>query len=160
MLMLFLVPVTLLANKPAISLKEEIQAMDKVLFEAALTCNVAAIDEIIAEDLVLYHDEKPPGHGRDYFKRMVESLCVVDKGLRRKLFPETVEVYPLYNGAIQSGVHQFFALNPDGKEVLVSTARFVHLWRREGSKWILFNIVSYDHQYEAHMNRGKNSKKL
>ena len=63
----------------------------------------------------------------------------------------SLEVYPLEKngviyGAIQMGIHRFYALEKNKPEYITSTAKFTHVWLLENGNWKLGRALSYDHQ--------------
>ena len=70
---------------------------------------------------------------------------------RRELVEGSLKVYLLKNngvlyGAVQMGIHKFYAIEKDKPEYLTSTAKFTHLWKLENGEWKLSRVISYDHQ--------------
>jgi ketosteroid isomerase-like protein len=56
-------------------------------------------------------------------------------------------VYPLNNyGAIQVGIHRFYAIAEGKKDQLTETGRFTQVWKKEDGKWKLARVLSYDHK--------------
>ncbi|WP_162087236.1 DUF4440 domain-containing protein [Chryseobacterium aquaeductus] len=49
-------------------------------------------------------------------------------------------------GAIQSGEHQFYIREKDKKDVLGGQAKFTSVWTKKDGKWIMSDVLSYNHQ--------------
>ena len=115
--------------------------MDRALFDAAFVdCDTAAFRAIFTEDAEFYHDRTGLAVGED--ARTMKS-CPRDNGVTRTLVPGSLEVYPLNDyGAIQIGRHRFARAGEPGLE----EAKFVHVWKREGSTWKLARVLSFDHR--------------
>lgn len=127
---------------------------DSLLFEAGFNnCKISAFEHLISEDLEFYHDQGGlTTNKEDFLKNVRNNICSSpDKKPIRKLDPESLQVFPLYQngklyGAIQQGRHDFFIKEP-GKELYqTSTALFTHLWLLKEGKWILKRVLSYDHK--------------
>src|SRR5690606_33606843 len=63
----------------------------------------------------------------------------------------SLEIYPLKNngvlyGAIETGIHHFYAIKKDSTEYLTSIAKFNHVWLLENGNWKLSKGLSYDHK--------------
>jgi ketosteroid isomerase-like protein len=132
----------------------EIRALDEALFAAVFdTCDVAALGGMVTEDFEFYHDKGGlTATSREQFVAAIRGTCErqaqgVDFRARRELVPESLQVYPLNNyGAIEVGVHRFYALSPDRPEKLTETGKFTMVWKKEGDAWRLARVLSYDHQ--------------
>jgi hypothetical protein len=122
-------------------LYDELARMDSELFEAAfVTCSHAKFRALFTEDAEFYHDRSGPSFGDA--ARTLRS-CPRDNGVTRTLVPGSLEVYPMQGyGAIQIGRHVFARAGEPGSE----TAKFVHLWKREGGTWRLARVLSFDHR--------------
>lgn len=120
---------------------DELARMDRALFDAAFVdCDAAAFRAIFTEDAEFYHDRTGLAVGED--ARTMKS-CPRDNGVTRTLVPGSLEVYPLNDyGAIQMGRHRFARAGEPGSE----EAKFVHVWKREGSTWKLARVLSFDHR--------------
>lgn len=131
-----------------------ITAADHALFEAGfVTCDIAALGELIAEDFEFYHDKagKIASDGKQFLDG-ARAGCERQKAgtdikARRELVEGTMVVYPVANfGAIQQGSHRFWGLEPGKPEVLRETAHFFHLWKEVDGKWKLTRVFSFDHR--------------
>jgi hypothetical protein len=123
-----------------------IATVDSALFTSAfVSCDTTAVFALLADSVEFYHDLTGARVGdevRTDFRRLTGN-CPARNGVRRVLVPGSMRVYPITDfGAMQSGVHRFVQ---DG-QAMVTEARFVHLWRREGERWRATRIVSVDHR--------------
>lgn len=154
-LLLLLIPVTIFSQEAEDSeLFQTLEKNDSLLFEAGFnSCNFAAFEHLIAEDLEFYHDQGGlTTNKEDFLTNVRNNICSSpDRKPIRKINPESLQVYPLYEngklyGAIQKGRHDFYIKEP-GKELYqTSSALFTHLWILENEKWILKRVLSYDHK--------------
>jgi Domain of unknown function (DUF4440) len=133
---------------------DEIAANDSALFEAVFsTCNFDKIGELVTEDFEFYHDKWGlTATSGAQFVEAIRNLCErqkqgVDFRARRELVKDSMAVYPLNNyGAIQVGVHRFYAIAEGKKDQLTETARFTQVWKKDNGKWRVARVLSYDHK--------------
>lgn len=120
---------------------DELAGMDAALFEAAfVSCDAARFRAIFTDDAEFYHDKTGASFGEAV--RVMKS-CPRDSGVTRTLVPGSLEVYPMQGyGAVQIGRHVFAKKGEPGAE----EAKFVHLWKREGTGWRLARVLSFDHR--------------
>ena len=114
----------------------EIMKADSLLFEAGFNnCELEALEGIMDSSLEFYHDLSGITSGKDeYIDGILNTICSLDYRPKRKLVE--VEIYPLKSngevyGAIQKGVHEFYALEEGKAPYLTNTARFTNLWIRK-----------------------------
>ena len=70
-----------------------------------------------------------------------------ERRVRRELAKSTLEVYPIKDfGAVETGIHRFYATEKGKQEQLSSEAKFVQLWQRKDGKWKITRIISYGHK--------------
>ena len=127
---------------------------DSLLFDEGFNnCKISAFEHLISEDLEFYHDQGGlTTNKEDFLKNVRNNICSSpDKKPIRKLDPESLQVFPLYQsgklyGAIQQGRHDFFIKEPGKDLYQTSTALFAHLWLLKEGKWILKRVLSYDHK--------------
>ena len=128
------------ANK---ALYKEIAHMDSVLFNAYNTQDIASLKTVFDIDLEFYHDLG----GLSNYTQNIEALNTLfgrSLGLRRKLVPGSLEVYPIKDyGAIQTGEHQF-CHEENGKQDC-GIFKFVQVWQKKNGDWKLTRVVSYGH---------------
>jgi hypothetical protein len=125
---------------------------DSIMFQQGFNnCNIPALEKLISEKFEFYHDKGGITNGKTAFVNSIRNnICSLKYKAIRKLVPGTMEVYPLYNngklyGAIQSGRHEFWALEPGKPEYKTGIARFTHLWLIENGEWKFARGLSYDH---------------
>ncbi len=57
-----------------------------------------------------------------------------------------MKVFPLNNyGAIETGVHRFYAVSKGKPNTLTEVAQFTHVWKEENGQFRLARVLSYDH---------------
>ncbi len=149
---------TISAQEPITSpLFKTLKSNDSLLFDVGFnTCNIAAFEGIMADDLEFYHDKGGVTKSKENFLNLFRNgICKSDEFVsRRELVEGSLKVFPLYDngklyGAIQEGQHRFFE-TPKGKpEQTGSIASFTHLWIKHGNDWKVTRVLSYDHQMEV-----------
>ncbi|HYH46991.1 MAG TPA: nuclear transport factor 2 family protein [Thermoanaerobaculia bacterium] len=132
----------------------EITAVDKVFFEALFTtCDLEILADTVTEDFEFYHDKSGlTNTSGEQFVNGIREACKrreegTDFRARRELVAGSMKVYPLNNyGAIQVGVHRFYALEEGQPDKLTETSKFTTVWKNDGGKWRMARVLSYDHQ--------------
>lgn len=124
----------------------ELATMDSILFDAAfVTCDMGAIDTLLAQDIEFVHDKSGFQSGeqvRQSFRGLTGD-CPRGRGTTRELVEGSLRVYPIANyGAIQMGSHRFVTAGSPS----VTVARFVHLWELKPGGWKLTRVLSFDHR--------------
>jgi len=134
-------------------LYKAIKTSDSLLFDVGFnTCDIRQFENLISDSFEFYHDEAGITSTKAAFIDGIKNgLCKLNYKARRELVGNTFDVYPLKKngvlyGAIQTGEHNFFALEKDKPEYLTSTAKFTHVWLIEDGKWKLSRGLSYDHK--------------
>lgn len=139
---------------PSSTLAAEIRAKDNALFTATFdTCDVAAVGDLVTDDLEFYHDQWGRiASTRAEFLHVIQRQCDGWKKpgalrSRRVLDEKTLAVYPIPGyGASETGTHRFFELHSDGTQKLVGIGQFTMVWKGSGTDWHLSRVVSYAHQ--------------
>lgn len=134
-------------------LYQEIAQLDAIVFEAYNTCDFVAFKEYFVEDLEFYHDRSGLVSSRKVMLEALKaSLCDNDGvRIRRELIKDSLRVYPLKNfGAIQVGEHYYYKSTEGQQEQLFEVAKFTHIWKKEGNRWKIMRVMSYDHQPAEH----------
>ncbi len=154
-LIVFSEAISCLAQTPDV-LYATLKSKDSLLFNAVFDlCDSMTVKSLTSDDFEFYHDQSGITDSKAGFILSIRSLCTLSYKPRREVDPASLEVFPLYDqgklyGAIQSGVHKFYAIEVDKPEYLTSTARFTHLWIIENDAWKLKRVLSYDHQAPGH----------
>ena len=155
LLLALLLPIRLFAQVSDTSaLFKTLQVEDSLLFSTFNTCNTAPLETILSRDFKFYHDKGGITPDKAAFKTSIENnICKLPYKAERRLVRGSLTVFPLYNngvlyGAIQMGVHKFYAIDKAGKRPTIATgiARFTHVWQLEDGVWRIVLGLSYDHQ--------------
>jgi len=122
-----------------------IQTQDSLLFAAYNKQNIDELMSFFSADVEFYHDK---GGVSDYagttasFERLFSTNA--STGLRRKLVPGSLEVYPINEfGAIETCRHQF-CHKVKGKNDC-GTFKNVMIWKKTDEGWKVTRVISYDH---------------
>lgn len=133
---------------------DELAEQDRILFRAMFdTCDLETLAGLLTDDFEFYHDKwgMIANSGAEFVARMKEGCELQKTGVnflsRRELVPGSLVVYPLNNyGAIQMGEHRFYRLTKGKPDELTEVAKFTNLWKKDGDRWRLARVLSYDHQ--------------
>jgi ketosteroid isomerase-like protein len=130
------------AIKSDAELTQAVTALDKKLFDAYNTCDLATMGTLVTDDLEFYHDKTGLAVGKQVFLDAIKNnIC---GKVTRQLVPGTLEVYPLHGyGAVEIGVHRFHHPNEPGN---IGEAKFVQLWQYKDGAWKIARVISYDHE--------------
>jgi ketosteroid isomerase-like protein len=124
-------------------LYNEIEAMDKEMFDAFNTQNMPKFQSLFSDDLEWFQDNG----GLILYKTVFENFANTfkkDFKLTRQLVKGSLEVHPIKGyGAIEIGVHQFRHFE-NGKEE-IGTFKFLMIWQKKDGQWKISRVVSYDH---------------
>jgi len=131
----------------------QLKRMDSIVFnEGFNNCKLNELEKIIPEDFEFYHDIGGNSGKNKFMADMKMNICSnPDKKPIRKLVVESLEVYPLYNnnalyGAIQNGVHEFWIKEANKELYKTGTAKFSTTWILIDEKWLMKNVLSFDHK--------------
>lgn len=137
----------------ASDLHKIIQEKDSLLFNIGFnTCHIAQFENLVSEYFEFYHDQVGITSSKSAFIESIQNgLCKLTYKPRRELAENSMEVYPLEKngvlyGAIQTGKHNFYAIENGKQEYLTSVAKFTHVWILENESWKLSKGLSYDHK--------------
>lgn len=143
-----------------------LRSQDSLLFNIGFnTCNIEAFEKCLSDDFEFYHDEHGmTGSKVGFITNIKNGLCQMNYTAKRVLEEHALEVFPLKKndvlyGAIQKGIHHFYAIEKNNTEYLTSIAKFTHVWLLENEQWKLIRSLSYDHQNFEHF-LGKTGKEL
>lgn len=130
----------------------ELKKQDSVFFERGFNrCDMEYLEKFVDNNLKFYHDKGGFQDKKLFLQRTKENICSDPlKKPIRKVIPESLEVFPLYNngnlyGAIQSGEHEFYIREPNKKDVLGGRAKFTSVWTKKDGNWLMSEVLSYDH---------------
>jgi hypothetical protein len=124
---------------------DALRVADSLLFTASFaTCDYRAAADFLAPDVEFYHDKTGFRAGdsvRTDFRRLTTN-CPAKQGVRREVVAGSLRVYPIKDfGAVQMGEQVFL----EKGNATATAARFVHLWRNRGGRWVLSRVMSFDH---------------
>lgn len=131
----------------------QFEQKDSLLFSNAFNqCNFEATKKMMADDLEFYHDKGGFQNKAQFLKAVQENICsgAPQKPLR-KLVPNTLKIFPLYDngelyGVLQQGEHQFYIKEPEKEAYLTGSALFSTLWIKEKDTWLVKRVYSYEHK--------------
>jgi Domain of unknown function (DUF4440) len=120
-----------------------VAALDKQIFDAYNSCDLATISKLVADDLEFYHDKTGLSVGKATFLEAIQNnIC---GKVHRELTPGTLEVHPLaHYGAVEIGMHRF--THPNQPSEGDGQAKFITVWRYRNGAWQLTRAISYDHE--------------
>ena len=151
--LLFLTTIIPAQSDKSSELYKTIKEKDSLLFNLGFnTCDIQQFENLVSENFQFYHDQGGITNSKSAFIKNIQfGLCQLDYKAKRVLDKNSLEVYPLRSngtlyGAIETGVHNFYAIEKDSKEYLTSIAKFSHVWILENGNWKLSKGLSYDHQ--------------
>lgn len=154
---------TLLVVNSILSLKANendlfkiLEKKDQEFFEQGFNqCNLMYLEKNVSDSLVFLHDQAGIQDKKLFMENTKKNICGnFDKKPIRKLVSGSLSVFPLYNngklyGAIQAGNHEFYIREKGKKDRLTGSAKFTSVWLLENKKWLLTNVMSYDHQNKS-----------
>ena len=141
-------------HKVSEELKQIFQKKDSLIFDEGFNnCNLKLLETQLTNDLEFYHDIGGFQNKEEFLEAMEKNICGnPTRTYQRKLVPESVELYPLYNngelyGMIHRGKHEFFVKekNSHTKFTKTGSALFSSLWIKIDGKWLLKRTYSYHH---------------
>jgi CubicO group peptidase (beta-lactamase class C family) len=130
-----------------------IKEKDSLLFNIGFnTCDIRQFKKLVSDNFKFYHDQVGITNSKSEFILGIENgLCKLDYKPKRVLDKKSLEIFPLKKngvlyGAIETGIHSFYAIEKNKEEYLTSIAKFTHLWILEKGNWKLNKGLSYDHK--------------
>jgi CubicO group peptidase (beta-lactamase class C family) len=151
--LLFLSTVLIAQVEESTELYKTIKEKDSLLFNLGFNnCDITQFEKLVSDNFEFYHDQAGITNSKSEFIQGIENgLCKLTYKPKRVLAKNSLEVYPLMKngdvyGAIETGIHNFYAIEKNKMEYLTSVAKFTHLWIREKGNWKLSKGLSYDHQ--------------
>ena len=131
----------------------QLKLQDSIFFERSFNrCDINYLENAIDTGLTFYHDKSGIQTRAMFLENTLKYICgdTFRKPIR-KVDEQSLEVFPMYNnnvlyGAVQTGIHSFFIREKNMADVLTSRAKFIHLYLLKNEKWILKEVISFDHQ--------------
>ncbi len=143
-------------------LSSTIIRLDSLFWNSYNNCDTAKMGSFFTEDVEFYHDKGGPTLGlHDLVHSFSKNLCSnKDFRLKREAVEGSYKVYPLKKdnviyGAILSGEHVFYVLEPGKGERPTGLAKFTHLWLLNDGVWKMKRVLSYDHGPVPYKNKKK-----
>lgn len=137
-------------------------AADSSFWQHYNNCNMDGMRSFLADDLEFYHDKGGITRGADNLIAISKkNLCSNDNfRLRRDVVAGTVKVSLLKNndvvyGAVISGRHLFFIIEPGKEPKRDGLATFTHLLLKTEKGWKISRVLSYDHGPAPYVNQRK-----
>lgn len=134
------------------SLFLELKKQDSVFFERGFNnCDIAYLEKSVDHNLKFYHDNGGFQDKKLFLERTKQNICGnPNQKPIRKVVENSLEVFPLYNneqlyGAIQTGEHRFYIREKGKEDVLGGQAKFTTVWTAKDGKWMMSDVLSYDH---------------
>ncbi|MCL9805476.1 nuclear transport factor 2 family protein [Flavobacterium amniphilum] len=132
---------------------EKLKIQDSIFFERSFNqCDFKYLENAIHKDLTFYHDKSGIQNRKQFLEIAKKSLCGDNiKKPIRKVDTKSLEVFPMYKnnvlyGVVQTGVHSFYIREKNKEDLFTGKAKFIHLYLLIDSKWILKEVISFDHQ--------------
>lgn len=130
-----------------------LKKQDSVFFERSFNlCDLDYLDKTTHPELVFFHDQGGIQHKAEFIAAVKNNICG-NPGQKpiRKQNPESLEVFPLYSngqlyGVIQTGIHDFYIRENGKPDRHTSQAKFTHVWLLDNGRWLLREVLSYDHK--------------
>ena len=138
-----LVLVVSLTASAQTSLRDEILAADKKLFDGFNARDIKVVASMFDESLEFYHDKGGLSRYADSMKQLGENFKNPNWPTR-ELIADSFEVHPIPNyGAVEVGSHRF-CHEEEGKQIC-GTFKFLHVWQKKDGAWKITHVISYDH---------------
>lgn len=125
---------------------------DADLFAAVFDqCDAGKVAAMTTDDFRFVHDKDGESTRADFVRNLKGHCDRVKTGedfpARRELVPGSLEVWPINKyGALEIGVHRFYARIKGKPETLTETGNFMILWKQVGGKWLMAESISYGHK--------------
>ncbi len=133
-----------------------LKKQDSIFFERSFNlCDLNYLDKAVHADMIFFHDQGGIQHKTDFIAAVKNNICgnPYQKPIR-KLVVNSLEVFPLYQngrlyGVIQTGLHDFYIREKGKEDRHTSHAKFTHVWLLDNGRWLLREVLSYDHRNPA-----------
>jgi len=130
-----------------------LKKQDSIFFERSFNlCDLDYLNKTVHPEMIFFHDQGGMQHKTEFMAAVKNNICgnPAQKPIR-KPNPESLEVFPLYRngqlyGVIQTGIHDFFIRENGKTDQHTSQAKFTHVWLLDKGRWLLREVLSYDHK--------------
>ena len=153
--LLFISTVIIAQVEKSSKLFKTLKSKDSLLFNIGFnTCDISQFEKLVSNDFEFYHDTAGITNSKaDFISMFKEGVCKMPYKAIRKLDDNSLKVFSLEKsgimyGAIQKGVHRFYAKEENKPEYFTSIAKFSNVWLLENEEWKLSRSLSYDHKDE------------
>lgn len=130
-----------------------LKKQDSLFFERSFNlCDLVYLDQTTHPDLVFFHDQGGMQHKVEFMAAVKNNICGnTEQKPIRKVTPNSLAVYPLYQngtlyGVLQTGEHDFYIREKGKADRYSSHAKFSHVWLLDNGRWLLREVLSYDHK--------------
>ncbi len=135
------------------SLYLALKQQDSIFFERSFNlCDLDYLDKTTHPELVFFHDQGGMQHKTEFLLAVKNNICGnPEQKPIRKAVTNSFEVFPLFSngifyGVIQSGIHEFYIRETGKPDRYSSRAKFTHVWLLDNGRWLLREVLSYDHK--------------
>lgn len=129
------------------------EQQDRTFFERGFNaCDLDYLESAVHPELRFYHDQGGFQDRKTFFDNTRKYICGnVERKPIRKVDASSLDVFPLHQdgvlyGAIQTGLHHFYLREAGKPDVHTSSARFTHVYVLVDQRWLLKEVLSYDHR--------------
>lgn len=143
---------SLIAQQGVDTLSQTILRLDSAFWQSYNNCDIEKFETFFTDDVEFYHDKGGITLGsRKLATSLKQNLCGnPNYKVLREAVNSSVKVFPLHNGstiygAILSGEHWFYAVEPAKAKRRTGGAKFTHLWLLNEGTWKMKRVLSYDH---------------
>jgi uncharacterized protein DUF4440 len=141
------------APKTSAELTAAIARADADLFDAVfIQCDPDKVGTMITDDFRFLHDKDGLSEtSKAHFVADLRGACErqakgTDFRARRELVPGSLQVWPIDKyGALETGMHNFYARIPGKPDTLTESGNFIIVWKLEGGTWLMSETISYGH---------------
>jgi Domain of unknown function (DUF4440) len=130
-----------------------LKKQDSLFLERSFNlCDLDYLDKTTHPELIFFHDQGGIQHKAEFLAAVKNNICGnPDQKPIRKADPLSLEVFPLFQngrlyGVIQTGIHDFYIREKGKPDRHTSRAKFTHVWLLDNGRWLLREVLSYDHK--------------
>jgi hypothetical protein len=130
-----------------------LKKQDSLFFERSFNlCDLDYLEKAVHPEMVFFHDQGGIQHKTEFLAAVKNNICGnPDQKPIRKADPLSLEVFPLFQdgrlyGVIQTGIHDFYIRETGKPDRHTSRAKFTHVWLLDNGRWLLREVLSYDHK--------------